>query len=91
MSKGIKKIKFVPQPNEANNSNSRVSADKWVIVPANKKAHFYIKEWHKDTTEAQKKGNLYWMVLDKDRKKIVDRLQCMTDKYFSYKIPKRLC
>ncbi|WP_312079343.1 OmpA family protein [Chryseobacterium sp.] len=91
MSKGIKKIKFVSQPNEANNSNSRVSADKWVIVPANKKAHFYIKEWHKDTTEAQKKGKLYWMVLDKDRKKIVDRIQCMTDKYFSYKIPKHLC
>ncbi|MCD1118639.1 OmpA family protein [Chryseobacterium turcicum] len=91
MSKGIKKIKFVPQPNEANNSNSRVSADKWVIVPANKKAHFYIKEWHADTTEAQKKGHLYWMVLDKDRKKIIDRIQYMTDKYFSYKIPKRLC
>lgn len=91
MSKGIKKIKFVPQPNEADNSNSRVSVDKWVIVPANKKAHFYIKEWHKDTTEAQKKGKLYWMVLDRDRKKIIERIECMTDKYFSYKIPKHLC
>ena len=91
MPKGIKKIKFVPQPNEANNSNSRFSADRWVIVPANKKAHFYIKEWHKDTTETQKKGSIYWMVLDKDRKKIIDRIQCMTDKYFSYRIPKRLC
>ena len=91
MSKGIKKIKFVPQPNEADNSNSRVSVDKWVIVPANKKAHFYIKEWNKDTTEAQKKGKLYWMVLDRDRKKIIERIECMTDKYFSYKIPKHLC
>jgi len=78
-------------PNEANNSNSRFGPDKWVCVPADKKAHFYIKEWHKDTTEDQKKGKLYWMVLDKDRKNIVERLHCMTDKYFSYRIPKRLC
>ncbi len=91
MPKGIKKIKFVPQPNEANNSNSKFGPDKWVIVPADKKAYFYIKEWHKDTTEAQKKGSLYWMVLDRDRKKIIDRIQCMTNKYFSYRIPKRLC
>lgn len=91
MSKGIKKIKFVAVANEANNSNSKFSPDRWVCVPANKKAHFYIKDWHKDTTDAQKQGKLYWIVLDKDRKNIVDRLQCMTDKMFSYKIPKNLC
>lgn len=92
MPKGIKKIKFVPQPNEANNSNSILDPlGNWFVVPANKKAHFYIKEWHKDTTDVQKKGSLYWMVLDKDRKKIIHRLQCMTDKYFSFRIEKALC
>lgn len=91
MSKGVKKIKFVPFPNGANNSNSKFGPDAWVRVPANKQAHFHIKEWHKDTTEAQKKDKLYWMVMDKDRKKIVDRIQCMTNKYFGYTIPKHLC
>lgn len=91
MPKGVKKIKFVAMFNGANNTNSRFGPDKWVVVPANKKANFHIKEWHKDTTDAQKKGRLFWMVLDKNRKKIIDRIQCMTDKYFSYTIPKRLC
>ncbi|NML72056.1 OmpA family protein [Chryseobacterium sp. RP-3-3] len=91
MPKGIKKIKFVSIANEANNSNSKFSPDRWACVPANKKAHFHIKDWHNETTDAQKKGKIYWIVLDKDRKNIVDRLQCMTDKLFSYKIPKNLC
>jgi len=91
MPQGVKKIKFVPQPAEANNSNSRFGPDKWVVVPANKKAYFDVKEWHKDTTkDAQKKGSLYWMVMDKDRKEIIHRLQCMTDKYFTFKISKAL-
>lgn len=91
MPKGIKKIKFVGNTNEANNSNSRFSADRWVTVPANKKAFFCVKEWHKDTTEEQKKGSIYWIILDKERSKIVDRLRCMSNKYYSFKIPKHLC
>lgn len=91
MAQGIKKIRFQPQTSGANNNNSEFSPNQWVRIPANKKALFCVKEWHKESTLAQKKGSIYWMVMNHERTKIISRLRCMTNKYFVYAIPKHLC
>lgn len=91
MAQGVKKIKFAAQSTGANNSNSEFSPDRWVRIPADKKALFCVKEWHKESTLAQKNGSIYWMVLNHERTKIISRLRCMTNKYFVYAVPKHLC